>query len=79
MRILTRWVLRNKKLFTYSISYFLRKTRFDTLRFNQRVPWKRNAVVLYVRIIRCAENAQVSLTTIAVLDFCKDFLSLNGY
>ena len=40
---------------------------------------QRYADVLYVRIIRCAENAQVSLTTIAVLDFCKDFLSLNGY
>ena len=44
---------------------------FDTLRFNQRVPRKRNAGVLYVR--------QVSLTTIAVLDFCKDFLNLIGY
>ena len=40
---------------------------------------QRHAGVLYVRIIRCAENAQVSLTKIAVLDFCKDFLNLNGY
>ena len=37
------------------------------------------AGVLYVRIIRCAENAQVPLTTIAVPDLCKDFLNLNGY
>ena len=35
--ILTRLVSRNKSHLTYRISFILRKTRFDTLRFNQRV------------------------------------------
>ena len=60
----------NKTKSTRSHEY-THRSDFVTLRFIQRIPWKRNAGVLYVR--------QVSLTKIAVQDFCKDFLNLNGY